>query len=543
MCVTLATHISYIMSTRINRIRQKLKIVYLPFLLTLIGANVLYALFRWAFDIHWPLLHLKDDILEFWVPAVITVICCIALRKRIYALQVAGQNGKGFTLYITVAAIFIVVPMVVMQNYMVKASYPLIQVHDEAALQHSPYSHYYSIDQYHILKDQRLVYSNNTVSGRHNEDMNFYTYVVAPVYADTVMPGGYRTAGWYAVKYYKRISNRLAADVQNQAYNAFIDSAEQAFVSNEGVRLPVYFERPLYSSEEDGFLDAIHIKYPDIQRENAVILQPRYTAFSERSDGLTPVLYTTGGFAIIFLLMVLIPKLNEDYAAHRAWTYQKDDLDFLLKYAVPRQPFFATSVLCWLCVLYYLFMVAYGVDIMSPTAGSLLPYGAVQLSSGHGQLWRCILSMFVHFGLLHLFLNLVGLAVAGYLLEPVIGRWRFFISYLLAGTAAGVLAMYLSPDTVQAGASGAIFGLYGVTVGLLITGAIPRDVRVAFWLLLAFFPGIGLVMGFFMPNIGNTDHLAGLIAGVLCGVVMYLLNRDIGNQAAAGGLLSEAEKI
>ena len=86
------------------------------------------------------------------------------------------------------------------------------------------------------------------------------------------------------------------------------------------------------------------------------------------------------------------------------------------------------------------------------------------------EFYRLLLSMFMHFGFLHLFGNMVYLAIAGFRSERVVGHLRFFLIYMLSGLASSLLstAYYYLTDqyTVSAGASGAIYGIIGLIIYL-----------------------------------------------------------------------------
>jgi rhomboid protease GluP len=88
-------------------------------------------------------------------------------------------------------------------------------------------------------------------------------------------------------------------------------------------------------------------------------------------------------------------------------------------------------------------------------------FGAVSgLDLLAGDWWRLLSSCFVHHGALHLLVNLVGLAMMGPLAELLWGRRRLLTIYLLSGFAGSALAMALQPDSLLAGASGAIWGVH-----------------------------------------------------------------------------------
>jgi membrane associated rhomboid family serine protease len=79
-----------------------------------------------------------------------------------------------------------------------------------------------------------------------------------------------------------------------------------------------------------------------------------------------------------------------------------------------------------------------------------------------GQYWRLFTAMFLHFGVIHLLVNLYSLFILGTILEREIGRGRYLALYLLSGLAASAASYMFGPlITLSAGASGAIFGIFG----------------------------------------------------------------------------------
>lgn len=131
-----------------------------------------------------------------------------------------------------------------------------------------------------------------------------------------------------------------------------------------------------------------------------------------------------------------------------------------------------------------------------------------------GQWYRLISSGFLHYGIFHLGLNMYGLYVLGQNLEPTLGRTRFALVYLasLLGGSAG--AVLLQPDGLHGGASGAVFGLFGlITAGYLQRGINPLTTPLGGVLILN-------VLLSFRGNISFGGHLGGAIAGALCAIVV-----------------------
>ncbi len=102
-----------------------------------------------------------------------------------------------------------------------------------------------------------------------------------------------------------------------------------------------------------------------------------------------------------------------------------------------------------------------------------------------------------------------SLYFAGSILETVIGRWRFVLLYLVAGLAGSAGALYVNPNSISAGASGAIFGVLGGLLVLERRGSIATGGQVLGLIVL------NLVLTFAIPGISIGAHIGGLIAGIV----------------------------
>jgi membrane associated rhomboid family serine protease len=147
----------------------------------------------------------------------------------------------------------------------------------------------------------------------------------------------------------------------------------------------------------------------------------------------------------------------------------------------------------------------------------------------HGEWWRLVTMMFVHPGLVPLLVNLAGLAQAGVMLERMVGNIAFAAVYLAAGILAGLVSLLVYPISISAGASGAIFGVYGLLVVTLVVGirrhsatAIP--LRAITRLLPAAFVFVFYNLG--DENVQTSAELCGLAVGLLTGFVLHLRLAD-----------------
>ncbi|MGE0878078.1 MAG: rhomboid family intramembrane serine protease [Acidimicrobiia bacterium] len=140
-----------------------------------------------------------------------------------------------------------------------------------------------------------------------------------------------------------------------------------------------------------------------------------------------------------------------------------------------------------------------------------------------GEWYRIVTSGFLHFGVLHLGMNMWVLYQMGQLLERSLDRVNFVALYFAAmlGGAAG--ALILEPFGLTAGASGAVFGLFGATaIGLHRRGVNVLRTGIGTALIL------NLVLTFAIPGISKGGHLGGLVAGGLVGAVLLRPNKPRG---------------
>lgn len=137
-----------------------------------------------------------------------------------------------------------------------------------------------------------------------------------------------------------------------------------------------------------------------------------------------------------------------------------------------------------------------------------------------GEWYRLVTSGFLHYGLIHLGLNMYLLYMLGQMLEPSLGRVRFALVYTasLLGGSAGVLL--LQPQAFTAGASGAVFGLMALAfVGYWLHGANPMSTSIGSLFLLNIFLTFML-----RDRISVGGHLGGAVAGALCALVVMAPN-------------------
>jgi rhomboid protease GluP len=134
-----------------------------------------------------------------------------------------------------------------------------------------------------------------------------------------------------------------------------------------------------------------------------------------------------------------------------------------------------------------------------------------------GEWWRLVTSMFMHFGVIHLLLNMWALFQTGPLVERLLGRALYTFIYLASGVGGSLLSIGWHGDKMwSAGASGAIFGVYGALLGYMLSEkqALPRPVFQPMLKSTLTFAGYNLFYGLIHPGIDNAAHVGGFVTGV-----------------------------
>ena len=144
-------------------------------------------------------------------------------------------------------------------------------------------------------------------------------------------------------------------------------------------------------------------------------------------------------------------------------------------------------------------------------------------ATADGQWWRLGSAMFLHFGALHLGMNMLALWDGGKLVERMFGAVRFLVIYLISGVGGNLLSLVIQGnDAVSGGASGAIFGIYGallVYVWFARRQMQAQEFRWLFWGALLF-SALTIVMGYVIPGIDNSAHIGGFVTGMVMAALL-----------------------
>jgi membrane associated rhomboid family serine protease len=170
-------------------------------------------------------------------------------------------------------------------------------------------------------------------------------------------------------------------------------------------------------------------------------------------------------------------------------------------------------------------VIVFGLSLLFPV---LVDWGAMidrAVINNPLQAYRFVTAMFLHNGLLHIGLNMLSLYFVGVITERIFGTWRFLLIYFLSGIIGGLtqfgIDIYTNNLGAAVGASGAIFGIFGALGAFFLLrrralGPAGNSLigQWFFWLL------INLVFSFSVPGIAAYDHIGGLVAGLILGVLL-----------------------
>lgn len=200
----------------------------------------------------------------------------------------------------------------------------------------------------------------------------------------------------------------------------------------------------------------------------------------------------------------------------------------------------ATPIIVWMNLIIFVVVGLFGVDYFSPNIFSLFKVGGMQQYHFlNGDWWRPLTSMFLHAGVMHIGFNMYALLNIGPLAEHLIGSKRYTVIYILCGLLGSLASIGFGSDSVGVGASGAIFGIFGLTYILLKSPKLQGDKKQINGMArqLGFFIILNIVIGMSAKSISNEAHVGGLVTGAVLAFI-YLINYPIAYRKIAGNVVA-----
>lgn len=594
-----------------NHPKEKIRLLYYPFLLITVAFVIIYSFLNWWLVIDTNTIVAKEPIIEIFGPILLAWIPVLVwLRPKINLLLLKNKEGKSSNiLYFLVAAFAIAAPTIIAQEYLVTSTGKLTTLATINEIDKYAPTKYYTLTKHFVTTAQPAIkYTYKVVNDKSSHYIQLSIYVACPVFDDkltspifqsinnaehssfinintkqlivldgiiidkeklstissesfanvTVLKGASAieqygndaangvviikskkdaiieglpitqqkievVKAWLCINYQKQISSRLSEEQEEIEKKQFGEETEQN-LKKINIDSFVYLQRVGNNNNRDGYAAAI--KESNILKSNAVpiILEPMLTPFSERNGNR--LLWIFGAFIIgaaVWLLIIFIPKFNEDKLnGFLNGTLKKEKINIDgLQFFILKQGFYVTPFIMFANIIVFTIMVCCGLGFISFNGYNLLKWGAnYGPFTVNGQWWRLLTSTFLHGGVMHLLSNMYGLLFAGYFLEPKLKKSTYALLYIATGIFASLASLWWHNATISVGASGAIFGLYGALLALLLMKIFPPALSKPFLISTTIFVIYNLIMGIAGNGIDNAAHIGGLVSGFAIGLFL-----------------------
>jgi len=505
----------------------KLKHILPTFFIIAISTIVGLLLFRWFFVIQFEIIDIKEEIWCIWLPMALPWIpLLIWLRPRLRILTFKKDNDNGRFFFQFLSAGTIIACLLVSQNYLTTATGKLQKLSTISDIEKVEKSRYYKLPNFSVANYYGGTYTDFRTSGKYNEHLNFDIYFVTPILSNKSEKINEIPKYWYGVNFKEQISNKISNDEKEKNYQAFYNECIEKMNQYDFHSLD-HFERKPTSDDRQNYLKAIEARTKQTAGNNFIVLEPIKEKYEDRNGNKFAWIFGSFGIGLGILLFSLIWPGYSEIERKRFLAGKKpkqDDLVNMLNYLIPKGDHFATSIILDLNIIVFVLMLFSGINIISPNGQELLQWGANRrFETTDGEWWRLLTSMFLHGGIMHLILNISGLVIAAIFIEPLLGRKKYFILYISSGLCGSLASISWYSNTISVGASGAIFGLYGAILGLLLTNAFPEGGKKGILIMIGTYVGINLVWGL-TGGIDNAAHIGGLLSGALIGILLYKIN-------------------
>lgn len=229
-----------------------------------------------------------------------------------------------------------------------------------------------------------------------------------------------------------------------------------------------------------------------------------------------------------------IAEQDENYF-EKAPLAVKNKIKNVLYILYPQKGYTVTPLLIYACILalafFAVFIFVYSALLLRSTNDQIelisklreIPIKVGVLRRNEvlsGEYWRLITYQFYHAGLGHLFFNMYALVYLGLLVENKLGWKNFLLIYLLSGICGGLLSVSYHEQLSTVGASGAILGLFGALIALILNQYFEKNASKALLISTVLVVILMLINGSISQGVNNIVHIGGFISGF---IFTYLL--------------------
>jgi len=489
---------------------EKIRAVVLPLIAVMLGAAALLALLNWGLVLRTGWLPLDDDVAALWLPLAVALAAVgLLIAPRVHTLAFNPKGNVG-GLYILVAILFVAGPAILLQEYLQATTGEMVTVADAAAIGQHPNARFFTVGSVCLNKHKVPWHPRISVSGDNDENLDIDLHYAIPFCGTRV---------WLGLQWQRTFDNRLSDKEKDALFRIFLKDADKDLRAFDphAVR---YYERVGRNSLRRALTKALTDFKHDATAPIFVIAHKEPFAVDGEGWLGGAIIALVAGAALWLLMVSLVPLKPVE---ERVPT-PPGGLSAML---VPHRDAFGLPLMVDINLLVYAAMVMSGLGFLDFEIDDLIHWGASSGSLDHGVgLVRLITATFVHGGIFHILGNMYGLLIGGALLSPVARNTRFLFIYLVSGLGGSLLSVTVHPDIVVVGASGAIFGLFGALIAL----AGLRDpkilaIRRAVLINAGIFVVLNAIHGATTPGVDNFAHIGGFLTGLVCGGMIYIVDR------------------
>lgn len=517
--------------------KDKLRLLVLPFLFIGLSVIGLYTLLNWLLFIQFDLFPLKESIRNYGLPIAFSLMAVwiwLAPRIKLLKAEQLPGNRDPYFYYGLIATAVIALSTILAQEYITIASGKLTQLPSIHSIQKGEKTKFYMIQKYFVSKYDVGVHWSAEVTGSHDQNLWLYLFLTLPIYESEADSAQKISPAWLGIKYSKQISNELSEEEKKIKLREFTEKTQEEFDAKDFQQF-VYLDRIGYSDDLIGYQAAMKTS-AKFHPEHSIVLIPINAPFEARNGYKFAWIFVSFGIgAFIWFMILCFSKLDEKKLDHflNGIREEEEEEGGFISFFIPRQDYFVTPILVNLNVGIYLIMALLGYGFISMNATDLLNWGAnYRPAVKQGEYWRLLSSIFLHGGIMHIAGNMFSLIFVGMCLEPILGRIKFVVAYLLTGLIASLASIYWYEAIISVGASGAIFGLNGLFLVLILTDTLPAEFQLSskfespFLVPIGVSLGVNLVVGMIgTENVDNAAHIGGLLSGIFLGILLAIQSR------------------
>lgn len=489
-----------------------------PFVVSAFLIVIISSGARWFFEYTLEIEGIAANIWLFWIPGFFTLLFWVVfLRRRINLLELPDLNGNGNFLGHCLIILSLALTGIFGQFYQKRNNLEMIDI--QGAREIDPASWNACYDFLSIQLDKKLTTGDQfaEVFGRHNQDIRYSAYILAPFGESE----DGRVIFWVGKVYDKSISNRSSDSQKHKVWTDHYATSFERFQLLKKANQEYLY--PVQRGEDFGnYTSAINrIDWPTGTQHRVFEFYTGDIDAEANHVILGSFLSFLIGIILLWLYSLFGLINTSAYHNFRSGKLKLGDTErTVFEFLLLKGNYQVTVIISYLCLLGYLISAFIDGNLFSLKTERLLLYGA--LSKDHianGEVWRLFSHMFLHAGLMHIAYNLVVLGLIGAIIEPVVGKLKFVMIYLITGLGSAYLSLTYN-DSISVGASGAIFGL----LGWYISASFVYKKRLGdsrnFVLFVIGYVCLSFLLGLLMMQVDHYAHLGGLLAGLILGVAV-----------------------